>query len=91
MVILKHGERLKYWLLKNAPKSLYWKSDLSGAINQEKTEALADLQELLQRCDDEEISEYFSAIKQKLKERAISADLECEDSPVPKGWPEPTD
>jgi len=75
----------------HAPQSIYWKSFKAPEVIDRKEGALSDLQDMINQESKEDIAAYFAEIQTELKKKAIAADAECEDQPVPKGWPEPTD
>lgn len=88
---LKRGDRLKEWLINYGPQSIYWKKTGTANKVENKGAALSDLHDILTLENEEDISTYFNSIKLELTTQAVNADIECEDQPVPRGWPEPTD
>jgi len=88
---LNRGDRLKDWLINYGPQSIYWKKTGTANKIEKEDAALCDLHDILTLESEETISTYFNSIKLELITKAVKADLECEDQPVPRGWPEPTD
>lgn len=87
----RQGDHLREWLLHNGPKSIYWTSFSTTLCKEQSKDILSDLQDIVLKNSEAEIAAFFADIKAELRTLAVKADAECEDQPVPQGWPEPTD
>jgi len=91
MRTIQLGERLREWLLYNGPRSIYWKTYNHALCRDQNKDVLSDLQEMILQKSEADLTVFFADIKSELRAKAMKADAESEDQPVPQGWPEPTD
>lgn len=91
MSITQKRTHLFRWLEQRCPRSIYWPEYSSSVSTSPSVLALKDLEMMITDDSEEDILNFIREIKTNIRKQALAADQMCEDQPVPRNWPEPTD